>query len=615
MKKNNITQLLLTIKILLLTFLTIKSTTKLIYIYTLSILFYFIFILFLIFYLYTLSLKKNFFNKNTIQYNYNSLIKDKEFILFKISLNKFYYSTIIMLFYFLFKNNYFNLISDVYSLNYNTFYLLIFILILYFNLFSNYFTLKLFGLFNKIKGNINFFNSMFSDFFNPLNNKNYFYKKNLKFNNLRTYSTKRDIEPELDTFFESDPDEFIENRENFIKEFKQKYKGGYLGYNQVYHFGNITEFGHLTDRDFQYYYFNLEQKIIEYLKEIPESITYCVLPVLRWQGIKGDYSSITVTNSIKITKNISSKYLARKISNSIHDVLMEYHIRDLDVDLYLMGRPWLNIDNFDVGYSEITEMFNEQIEKEISFITKNLNQENKKFLDKAYNLKNYIYKNIYMGNYGEPVYDIKNNLIGYKLNTGEYVTVETFYNENNLLCNKVFIKELDKNNSSFLKDTLTSWIDIKTDNGFTRNYNNKFYFYDKENNLINVETTKTYLPFPSRKKDIKFNDKIGAIDLETYGENSGLGLQKVYAGGWAIKNKTKLFYIEPKETNEQFINRLFLSILMNKNLNGYTFYVHNLGRFDSIFIIKALILSDKFSITPVWKDNSILSLKVKYNDF
>lgn len=41
--------------------------------------------------------------------------------------------------------------------------------------------------------------------------------------------------------------------------------------------------------------------------------------------------------------------------------------------------------------------------------------------------------------------------------------------------------------------------------------------------------------------------------------------------------------------------------------------MHNLGRFYSIFILKSLVLNKDISISPVWKDNSILSLTVKYN--
>ena len=49
-------------------------------------------------------------------------------------------------------------------------------------------------------------------------------------------------------------------------------------------------------------------------------------------------------------------------------------------------------------------------------------------------------------------------------------------------------------------------------------------------------------------------------------------------------------------------------------MNGYTFYVHNLGRFDSIFILKSLILNKHISLTPIWKDNCIIYLGIKFLD-
>jgi len=64
------------------------------------------------------------------------------------------------------------------------------------------------------------------------------------------------------------------------------------------------------------------------------------------------------------------------------------------------------------------------------------------------------------------------------------------------------------------------------------------------------------------------------------------------ATGFATKNKVELDYIELGETSEQFLNRFFYKILMDKDLNGYTFYVHNLGRFYSIFILNFYFLKD-----------------------
>lgn len=94
-----------------------------------------------------------------------------------------------------------------------------------------------------------------------------------------------------------------------------------------------------------------------------------------------------------------------------------------------------------------------------------------------------------------------------------------------------------------------------------------------------------------------------------------MGYHQVYSGGWAVKDHTKLFYKEVRETSDQFISRIFMDIFMNKNLNCYTFYVHNLGRFDSVFILKSLIINKNFEITPIWKDNTIISLTISLGDF
>lgn len=246
---------------------------------------------------------------------------------------------------------------------------------------------------------------------------------------------------------------------------------------------------------FQDYYFKLEQKIINFLDEIPERVTYCVLPVLRWETANGEYNSVTVTSSLKITKRISKSFLARRISNAIHDKIHEYHLRDLDIDLFLMGRPWLNFDEFTLTDPEITNILGEQMWKEINLISKFSSQDNKIFLDKAYNLLNYEFKDIIMNNYGDPLFNKNNNLIGYKLNNGDCATLTTYYNENNLLCNNIEIKEFDLNNLTFIGDTLFTWVDIKVENGFIRNYNNKNIIMIKIIFYLTLKQLKTVLLF------------------------------------------------------------------------------------------------------------------------
>jgi hypothetical protein len=347
-----------------------------------------------------------------------------------------------------------------------------------------------------------------------------------------------------------------------------------------------------------------------YLNDIPENNLYSILPILKWKLKDGDYKSITISKSIKLTRFSSPDVLLQRLILAIRTAVSIYVLNVSNIDLLLIGRPWLSADDFTLPLDKISNILDNDV------LDQNVNSINIKnnYSDKVKNLLNYEYKIVYMDNYGEPQYDFNRNLIGYLIHdTLEYCTIETYYNDNNLLCNKVLVKEFDWVNYKFKGDTLVTWTDVRTDQGFTREYNNKRYYYDNSNNLINFETTLNSITFPTENKDKNLNYKIGTIDFETYGEsNSGLGVHQVYAAGFSVKNKTELYYIEPNETSEQFVNRFFKNILNNNKLNNYTIYAHNLGRFDSLFIIKSLVLNKDIKISPIWKDNSILSLTINY---
>lgn len=54
-----------------------------------------------------------------------------------------------------------------------------------------------------------------------------------------------------------------------------------------------------------------------------------------------------------------------------------------------------------------------------------------------------------MDNYGKPIFDQNNEILGYKINETEYASVYTYKNNDNLICNKVSIREFDKVNLKF----------------------------------------------------------------------------------------------------------------------------------------------------------------------
>lgn len=69
-------------------------------------------------------------------------------------------------------------------------------------------------------------------------------------------------------------------------------------------------------------------------------------------------------------------------------------------------------------------------------------------------------------------------MVGYKKKIGPN-KFASIYNSDNLFCNKVSIKSLSQIDSPNLDEALISWIDIKTESGFTRVYNKINIFMTK----------------------------------------------------------------------------------------------------------------------------------------
>lgn len=142
-----------------------------------------------------------------------------------------------------------------------------------------------------------------------------------------------------------------------------------MGYSHIHNFGNISEFINYSDKEYSNFLNRLESQINGYLYEIPENITYSILPILRWQHKTGEHSSISITNSIKITRDTSRKLLTKRIINNIHETLLIYLLHGLDLELYIMGRPWLSFDDFNIDKLGLAKIFDEQIERELASLS------------------------------------------------------------------------------------------------------------------------------------------------------------------------------------------------------------------------------------------------------
>src|SRR5258706_591715 len=80
-----------------------------------------------------------------------------------------------------------------------------------------------------------------------------------------------------------------------LKEFKKAYGGGYLGYTHIYNFGSVTQFtSYSSELEFEACRENLISKLKDYLYVIPETETYSILPVIRFEHSEKEYKSLSI---------------------------------------------------------------------------------------------------------------------------------------------------------------------------------------------------------------------------------------------------------------------------------------------------------------------------------
>lgn len=112
------------------------------------------------------------------------------------------------------------------------------------------------------------------------------------------------------------------------------------------------------------------------------------------------------------------------------------------------------------------------------------------------------------------------------------------------------------------------------------------------------------------------NEKVGAIDIETY-ENRD-GNIKVYALGFKtnLDEKATIYYIDKYELDSDKLVLNLVNELLRTKYSNVTFYCHNLGGYDIVFILSTLYTyndnnpEDKYNISCLLRDDKILKVKV-----
>jgi hypothetical protein len=200
------------------------------------------------------------------------------------------------------------------------------------------------------------------------------------------------------------------------------------------------------------------------------------------------------------------------------------------------------------------------------------------------------------------------------LDYGKVLNITKLVNETLyiLIDDKNFIIKIlhneNKNNIEISKDgdTIIKFIDNKlSDNRFVRILENKKFYFENNKEILYVKEMKT--KFISKLKPIKiFNNKFITFDIETYIKDSVL---KVFCISIYDGINKKSFVITDYNNSEDFILAGLKSILLRK-YNSYNIYIHNMGNFDMIFLMKYLVKLG--SINPIIHNNRIISINFNY---
>jgi len=115
------------------------------------------------------------------------------------------------------------------------------------------------------------------------------------------------------------------------KDLKKIIGGGYLSYKNIESLGFVNDL--LENRPL------LIKKLERYLENLENNKTFTLLPVIRWINPEtGLSNSITVSESLKITKFVDNLLLAENIYKAMIKSVYKYNVIQNNSEIVLMNR-------------------------------------------------------------------------------------------------------------------------------------------------------------------------------------------------------------------------------------------------------------------------------------
>jgi hypothetical protein len=170
------------------------------------------------------------------------------------------------------------------------------------------------------------------------------------------------------------------------------------------------------------------------------------------------------------------------------------------------------------------------------------------------------------------------------------------------------LKSENQNSIEIFKqgDLLIKFNDIKLDkNKFIRILDNKKYYFENNQQILFTKENKTK-NISTLEKSTKLINNFITLDIETYVKDNILipYCISIYDG-----KTTSSFFITDFKDSKDLILSALKSILIRK-YNGYNVYIHNMAKFDIIFLLKHLVKLGE--VKPIIHNDRIIFINLNF---
>nr|YP_009487322.1 hypothetical protein [Russula virescens]AWB36224.1 hypothetical protein [Russula virescens] len=195
-----------------------------------------------------------------------------------------------------------------------------------------------------------------------------------------------------------------------------------------------------------------------------------------------------------------------------------------------------------------------------------------------------------------------------KIINKDQITDGIIYTIQDKLGRTIIFKEFEKENLiSIFKDSnlILEFKDIKlSNNKFLRKIGNKNLFFENGNKSLELLTLST--PFISNLKlDKEEVNNFITLDIETYGDEE----LTPYLISFYDGKISKSFYLSDYSSIDSMMEACFKSLFVRK-YNKFSVYIHNLTKFDIVFLLKYLI--KHVQVNPIIHKGRIIQLNINY---